>query len=105
MEKGYKVLFVPGSHVWHKVSVSAEKGSFSQYYYFTRNGFFLLRKYDPILMPIFAAYNLLFVLRCLAFANAQPLRGLARGFIDFMLGKKGPIRSESLRMPAGKEKL
>ena len=52
MEKGYKVLFVPGSHVWHKVSVSAEKGSFSQYYYFTRNGFFLLRKYDPILMPI-----------------------------------------------------
>ena len=89
--KGYKVLFVPGSLVWHKVSASAEKGSFSQYYYFTRNGFFFLRAYDRLLMPLFAAYNLLFGLKCLASANAQPLRGLARGFIDFILGKKGPM--------------
>ncbi|RPI35992.1 MAG: glycosyltransferase family 2 protein [Nitrospiraceae bacterium] len=90
--KGYKVLFVPGSRVWHKVSASAQQNSFSQYYYFTRNGFFFLREYDPLLMPLFAVYNLLFGLKCLASLNAQPLRGLARGFIDFVSGKKGQMR-------------
>jgi GT2 family glycosyltransferase len=94
-EKGYKVLFVPGSRVWHKVSSSAGQSSFNQYYYYTRNGFFFLREYDPLLTPVFAAYNLLFVLKCLTFGNAQPLRGFMRGFFAFVKGEKGPIQSTS----------
>jgi GT2 family glycosyltransferase len=101
--KGHKVLFVPASRVWHKVSSSAGKSSFSQYYYFSRNGFSFLREYGPLLMPLFAAYIMLFGLKCLASGNAQPLRGLARGFIDFVLGRKGPMQSSSARVPAERE--
>ncbi len=88
-EKGYKVLFVPGSRIWHKASSSVGKSSFSQYYYSTRNGFFFLRKYDPLLLPVFAVYNLLFGLKSAAFGNLQPLLGLAHGFSDFLRGKRG----------------
>jgi len=100
-KEGYKVLFVPGSRIWHKVSSSAGKSSFSQYYYYTRNGFFFLRQYDPLLLPVFAAYNLLFGLKCMASGNPQPLRGLAHGFIDFVQGKKGLRQSISVQRAAG----
>jgi GT2 family glycosyltransferase len=100
-EKGYKVLFVPDSRIWHKVSSSAGKSSFSQYYYYTRNGFFFLRQYDPLLLPVFAVYNLLFGLKCMASGNPQPLRGFADGFIDFVQGKKGLRQSTSSQRVAG----
>jgi GT2 family glycosyltransferase len=90
-EKGYKVLFVPGSQVWHKVSVSAGKASFLQYYYSTRNGFFFLRRYDLFLMPIFTFFNMAFCLRSVFTGNAQPIRGLAKGMVDFVRGRSGPF--------------
>ncbi|SPP99894.1 Glycosyltransferase [Candidatus Sulfobium mesophilum] len=88
-EKGYKILFAPGSRIWHKASSSAGKSSFSQYYYSTRNGFFFLQRHDPLLLPVFAAYNMLFGLKSAACGNLQPLRGLAHGFGDFVRGKRG----------------
>ena len=99
-ELGYKVLFVPESRIWHKVSSWAGMSSFSQYYYFTRSGFFFLRQYDLLLMPVFVVYNLLVGLKCLASGNPQPLRGLAHGFIDFVQGKKGLRQSISVRSSA-----
>lgn len=90
--EGYKVLFVPGSRIWHKVSSSAGRSSFSQYYYSIRNGFYFLREYNAFLMPVFAAYNLSVGLKCLVLGNVQPLRGLIRGFFAFMWSDKGPGR-------------
>lgn len=95
LAKGYRVLFVPGSHIWHKVSASAGKSAFIQYYYFTRNGFFFLRQYDPFLIPVFAAYNFLFVLKCLVLGDAQPLQGFMHGVVAFVKGEKGPRQSTS----------
>ncbi len=91
--KGYKVMFVPESKVWHKVSVSTKQSSFSQYYYYTRNGFAFLRENDPLLLPVFGLYNLLFGVKSMIFGNMQPLQGIIRGSLDFSMGRKGPIRS------------
>jgi GT2 family glycosyltransferase len=88
---GYKVLLLPGSLVRHKVSVSTRQSSFPQYYYYTRNGFSFLREHDPCLLPVFAFYNVLVGLKSLLVGNAQPLKGLVHGCIDFVLGKKGPM--------------
>jgi hypothetical protein len=90
--RGYKVLFVPSSKVWHKVSVSTRQSSFSQYYYYTRNGFSFLWENDFFLLPIFGFYNLLFGFKSMIFGNMQPLQGLMRGGFDFMMGRKGSIR-------------
>lgn len=89
----YQVVFVPQSRVWHKISVSTVQSSFSQYYYFTRNGFFFLRQYDLWMIPVFCLYNVLFGLKSLMTGNIQPLRGLAHGCTDFMRGRKGPVAS------------
>lgn len=90
-KKGYSIYFVPTSHVWHKVSASAGKNSFSQHYYFIRNGFFFLKSHDPLLLPFFALNNLLFAVKCLMTGAAGPLKGLMCGFIDFLRGVRGPM--------------
>jgi GT2 family glycosyltransferase len=93
---GYKVIFVPASHVWHNVSTSTRQSSFSQYYYFTRNGFYFLRRHDPWLLPIFGLYSVLFGLKSLLMGNLQPLQGLIIGGIDFLRGRRGPFTAEKL---------
>jgi len=90
-EKGYAVIFVPASHVWHKISASTVRRSFEQYYYFTRNGFAFLRRHDPLRIPVFAIYNLIFGLMSLFLRNPQPLRGFLRGFVDFTHGETGAM--------------
>jgi GT2 family glycosyltransferase len=90
---GYKVLVVPTSHIWHKVSISTRQSSYPQFYYFTRNGFSFLREHDPRLLPAFALYSVLFGLKSLFLRNAQPLKGLVHGCTDFIQGKRGPMSS------------
>jgi hypothetical protein len=89
--RGYKVLFVPSSKVWHKVSASTMQSSFSQYYYYTRNGFSFLWANDTMLLPIFACYNLLFGFKAMVFGNMQPLKGLLCGGFDFLMCRKGQL--------------
>jgi len=91
---GYRVFIVPESLVWHKVSASTKQSSFSQYYYYTRNGCFFLWRYDRWLLPSFMIYNILFGLRSLFAGNWQPLRGLVCGCKDFMRGRMGAFPSE-----------
>jgi GT2 family glycosyltransferase len=93
---GYKTLFVPKSHVWHKVSASTGKDSFAQHYYYTRNGFSFLFRYGPVWVPVFVIYNLLYSLKCLAGGNSQALKGFFFGLAGFLRGETGPIaRRES----------
>ena len=89
-EKGYRVLFVPGSHIWHKVSASTGQHSCSQYYYYTRNGLSFLWAHDQLLLPLFILYNVLFGLKSLFIGNVQPLQGLGLGFVAFLQGAAGP---------------
>ncbi len=101
LEKGYKILFVPGSRIWHKVSASAGENSFSQYYYYIRNGFYFLRRYDIRSLPRFILFNLLFAILSISKGNAQAVRGIARGFVDFLRNEKGPRRPASMQGVGG----
>lgn len=47
-QKGFKVLFVPDAHLWHKVSQSSGIGSELNDYYITRNRLLFGLKYAPI---------------------------------------------------------
>jgi len=89
-EAGYKVLFVPESKVWHRGSASTVDGSFLQFYYSTRNGFFFLHEYDPYLLPILVFYSILFILKSLLGGNSMPLRGFCHGLTDYLKEKTGP---------------
>lgn len=88
---GHKTLFVPKSHVWHKVSASTGKDSFAQHYYYTRNGFSFLFRYGPVWVPVFIIYDLLYSLKCLAGGNSQALKGFLFGLVGFLRGETGPI--------------
>jgi GT2 family glycosyltransferase len=90
-EHGRNVLFTPASLVWHKVSSSAEMGSFSQFYYFTRNGIYFLRRHDPFRLPLFITYTVLFCLLSATRGAPQMLRGFMWGVIDFLRGKTGAL--------------
>jgi len=92
---GYKVIFVPGSQLWHKVSATTRQSSFTQYYYYTRNGFSFLRGYDPILLPVFALYNFLFGLRALFGGNVRPMKGFGCGLADFFRRRMGSLRGST----------
>ncbi len=91
-QRGYTILFASKSHVWHKVSASTSRNTFTQNYYLFRNGLFFLRKYDPLLLPLFTLYNLLFGLCSLFGGKPRPLQGLAQGLADYLRGLRGPLR-------------
>jgi GT2 family glycosyltransferase len=89
MQRGYAIRYAPQSHVWHKVSASTGQDSFAQHYYLFRNGLYFLRKYDPVRLPLFALYNLLFGLQSLLSGRLQAGNGLVKGLIDYRRGVRG----------------
>jgi GT2 family glycosyltransferase len=88
-EQGSTILFVPASRIWHKISASVVNQTFSQYYYFTRNGLLFLKRHDPACLLRFLFYNLLFGLKSLATGNARVLQGFLIGILDFVRGRFG----------------
>jgi GT2 family glycosyltransferase len=46
---GYKVVYFPGTHLWHKVSASTGgSGSITNDYFLTRNRFYFAKRYLPL---------------------------------------------------------
>lgn len=101
LEKGYKILFVPGSRIWHKVSATAEENPFSQYYYYIRNGLYFLSGYDRTSLPRFILFNLLYAVYSTIKGNIQVIQGTTQGFVDFMRKQKGQKRSASTEGAGG----
>lgn len=91
LNKGYKLLFVPDSHVWHKVSASIETRSALQYYYFTRNGLYFCREYDLFSLPWLLLYLVVDVTVGLAQGNPAMLRGFLKGCADFLRCRDGQL--------------
>jgi GT2 family glycosyltransferase len=77
-QAGKRVVLVPRSRVWHKVSSSTGQRSVLQYAYFTRNGLYFLREHDRLLVPLFFAQTTAFAVYCLLSGDSRPLRGFAR---------------------------
>ena len=88
-KRGYRLLFVPGSHVWHKVSATIAPRSFLQYYYYTRNGLLFCREHDLLVLPWFLACLAVDVVVGLAKGNKSMLRGFIKGCADFLRGRFG----------------
>lgn len=86
---GYQLLFVPGSHVWHKVSATIAPRSFLQYYYYTRNGLLFCREHDLSVIPWFLSYLIVDVVVGLVTGNNSMLRGFIIGCADFLRGRFG----------------
>ena len=87
---GYSVLFVPSSHVWHKVSASVAPRSQLQYYYNTRNGLIFCVCHDVVSLPLFLVYVTADVVVGMVRGNRAMLRGYLQGIADFFRGVRGP---------------
>jgi GT2 family glycosyltransferase len=88
-EKGYTLLFVPDSHVWHKVSASIAQRSAQQYYYYTRNGLYFCRKHDYSCMIKLLIYLVTDAAVGLIRGNPAMFQGFIRGCADFLRGRDG----------------
>jgi GT2 family glycosyltransferase len=95
-EEGYKVVFVPGARMWHKVSTTLAKNRPLQLQYSTRNSLYLLQRHKIGLYPLSLMVNLLFVcpFKIVLFGLAGRWRnsaGIWRGIQDWRKGKYGWI--------------
>lgn len=88
-KNGYKVLFVPASRVWHKVSATVAPRSQLQYYYNTRNGLMFCMRHDWLSLPLFLAYVTADVVVGALRGNREMLHGYADGIRDFLKGVRG----------------
>jgi GT2 family glycosyltransferase len=97
---GYKIMYVPASRVWHKVSRSMG-GSRSglSLYYFVRNMFLCLdtNKPLPFLLRL-VRYGLVFIASLLSlFTNDLPIimgtRQICRGVTHYFQGKVGELEN------------
>jgi len=90
-ELGFRVLFVPSSRVWHKISGSVGNLSAIQYYYHIRNGFYFLHRFDRQSLPRFVLFSLTFAAVSVLKGNVQVVQGMARGYLDYLRGKRNRI--------------
>ncbi len=89
-ERGYRVLFVPSSRVWHKVSATVAARSRQQYYYNTRNGLIFCACHDLASLPLFLAYATADVCVGMLRGNLAMASGFLQGIADFIRGVRGP---------------
>lgn len=88
-EHGYRVLFVPASRVWHKVSATVATHSQLQYYYNTRNGIIFCRRHDLAALPLFLLYVSADVAVGMLKGKGAMVRGYLRGIADSLRGVRG----------------
>lgn len=90
--KGYRLLYCPGSRVWHREGGTVGRLSPRADYYWTRNGLMFTRRFHPWFLPLvmlsyLAKYTLVRTLR------RQPYNfmSFASGLGDFLRGRTGRI--------------
>jgi GT2 family glycosyltransferase len=89
LKNGYFLLFVPASHVWHKVSATISPRSELQHYYVTRNGLFFSYCHDIFIMPLVLLYLGGTAFVGLLQGNTALLTGFLKGCADFLHGRHG----------------
>lgn len=86
---GEKVLFVPTSRVWHKVSATVKGHSARQYYYHTRNGLLFFKRHDLLSLPFFLVYLVADVVVGICTGRFSMFQGFVHGVFDFARGRTG----------------
>jgi len=97
-EQGYRVVYIPGAKMWHKVSTTLAKNRPLQLRYSTRNGLYLLQRHKAGLYPLSLLINLFIVCPFKMALFALLLRwknslGIYRGIRDWRQGKYGWIKN------------
>jgi GT2 family glycosyltransferase len=92
----WKILYVPRSHVWHKVSRSTGGGSPSYVYYNVRNRLMVARKFADLPRALALHAHALFMLSKQPFKFFMPERrkyagACLRAIVDFYVGKNGKL--------------
>jgi GT2 family glycosyltransferase len=89
--RGWRLLYSPGSKVWHKDGRSTGRRSPAQDYYSVRSTLTFVKKFDPHLLPFTVLYTFY---RCLLpkIVRRQParLRAVLQAYADF--ARKRPAR-------------
>lgn len=88
---GWKVIYEPGSVVYHKVSRSTTRRPALVDYYMTRNRLRFVLRNRPALLPIALMDIAKFAFRYWRAGNQQALRMTLRGMLDFFRGRQGPL--------------
>ena len=89
---GYRLLYCPGSRVWHKEGGTAGRLSPAADYYWVRNGLYFMKKFYPGLLPL-VPLSYLFKYTLVRLLKRQPLHFsfYLKGVRDFLKGKTGPL--------------
>lgn len=95
-ENGYRIVYLPGARMWHKVETTLAKNRSVQLQYSTRNSLYLIKRHRvgwyPLSLWVYLCAvcpaKMLFFVLCLRWANA---RGIWRGIRDWRIGKYGWI--------------
>ncbi|HIJ80480.1 MAG TPA: glycosyltransferase family 2 protein [Desulfuromonadales bacterium] len=89
--KGMRVLYVPGSKVWHKISQSLGERSPLYNYYLYRNCMLFTVKHRPVFFFSVLRHKIKSILQINRNGDKEVARGSAKGMVDFFLlrfGKK-----------------
>jgi hypothetical protein len=88
-KRGWKILYVPESRVWHKVSASVENNSQVQNYYYFRSGLLFYGRHAPKSLFRFAANHIVYAINQYFRGKKNILRGYSAGLKDFVLQRFG----------------
>ena len=94
-EQGYKILYVPLSKVWHKVSVSIGADSPAYYYYLIRNSLLFTLKHKPIYIPTVTLGKLMDITYLLSHKRFTVARAALIGLFDFYRFRFGQMSGHS----------
>lgn len=95
-QAGYKIAYVPGAFIWHKISRSANAGSPQYVYYHSRNGLMLSWRFAGMLKRValigFIKWLIAKQLVKLFIPSKKVwARAVMRGISDFIHGKTGKL--------------
>ncbi len=94
-EQGYKILYIPFSKVWHKVSSAIGADSPSYYYYLIRNSLLFTLKHKPIYIPAVTLGRLMDITYLFLHKRFTVARAALNGVFDFYRFRFGQIKGHT----------
>ena len=94
-EHGYKILYVPLSKIWHKVSARIGADSPTSYYYIIRNSLLFTFKHRMMYIPTVTLNKLIVFASLLFHKRFTVALAVLSGLIDFYLFRFGQMKNRA----------
>jgi len=88
-KNGWKIIYVPSSIVWHKISSTIKNDSYQQIYYYIRNGLLFFQRHEPKRLFYLFAHVIYHTLRLYKKGNINSAKAYRDGIKDFILRRFG----------------